>query len=304
MPKDLLPFFKSLPTFAEVPNDSLTWMIQCGEIKNYDTGEFLFSKGSPVEYMYVILEGDFEAYQITNRGREFFVELVKGDITSLLPYSRLKEATAYAEAKQPSKVFGLHKDYFRTMIADHYELTAALVHHMTSRVRNFTTMQVQNEKLAALGKLSAGLAHELNNPSSAMVRSASELAKLLKQGPDNFKKLLNIDMEEHQVNGVQALLTKKIESSMPTLSMMQRNEMEEDIADWLEAHGESNGFDYAELFVAFGFEVSELEGLYQLLGSESLTTTLEWMHGQLDIVRIVREIEDGLKGLSVGKTRN
>ena len=63
------------------------------------------------------------------------------------------------------------------MIRDHHELTTALVHTMTTRVREFTKQQQQEEKMMSLGKLSAGLAHELNNPASAMARSAKELKK-------------------------------------------------------------------------------------------------------------------------------
>jgi nitrogen-specific signal transduction histidine kinase len=73
---------------------------------------------------------------------------------------------------------------------------------MTSRVRDFTTQQQQNEKMMAMGKLSAGLAHELNNPASAIVRGSASLLKHLKLVPDTFKKVISIKMSDEQVDRV------------------------------------------------------------------------------------------------------
>lgn len=295
MSERLLPFLKDLSTFQSVPEDSLKWMISCGELVNFKKGDFLFEKGEASQYMQIIVEGHFEVYQITDHGRKFFTEFTGGEITSQLPYSRLKETKAYAEALGDATVFRLHKDCFREMIANHFELTRSLVHLMTSRVRDFTQMQVQNEKLMALGKLSAGLAHELNNPSSAMVRSASELALQLRRAPESFKKLLKVQLNENEIDGIQALLTSKLDTPPPVLSLMERNRLEEDLADWLEAHGESNGFEYAEHLVEFGFSQMDMENLYQLTGSKHLTPTMHWLDDQLKIVKMVNEIEEASK---------
>lgn len=295
MSERLLPFLKDLSIFESVPQESLEWMISCGGIVHLKKGEFLFEKGEASQFMQIVVEGRFEVYQITDRGRKFFAELEPGEITSQLPYSRLKETSAFGEALEDSVVFRLHKDCFREMITNHFELTRSLVHLMTSRVRNFTQMQVQNEKLMALGKLSAGLAHELNNPSSAMVRSASELALQLRRSPESFKKLLKIQLTEKEIDGIQALLTSKLDATPPVLSLMERSDLEEDLADWLEAHGESNGFEYAEHLVEFGFSPSDMESLYQLTGSTHLTPTLHWLDDQLKIVKMVNEIEEASK---------
>src|SRR5690606_9852415 len=110
-------------------------------------------------------------------------QILPGGISGALPYSRAEKATAMGVAETSSKVLIINKVHFKEMIGEHHELTTALVHIMTTRVREFTTAQQQNDKMMALGKLSAGLAHELNNPASAVVRSSSELAKYQKETP-------------------------------------------------------------------------------------------------------------------------
>lgn len=295
MPENLLQYLTSLKELSDVPQSSIQWMIDNGEVRAYKQGDFLFQNGDFPKHLEVILKGKFEVYRMNERGRQFLTDIETGTITSQLPYSRMSQITVDAEATEESEVFKLHMDNFTEMIQDHFELTRALVHTMTNRVRTYTQRQVQNEKLMALGKLSAGLAHELNNPASAMVRSAVELGKQLRHSPESFKKLLKIDIKESEIDAIQHVLNEKLNSPPTSLSMMQRSGLEENLADWFEAHGESNGFDYAENFVDFHFYPEDLEQIYQACGSNNLGPTLYWLNDQLSVVKMVSEIETASK---------
>ncbi|TNE26106.1 MAG: GHKL domain-containing protein [Bacteroidetes bacterium] len=289
-------FIQNLSPFIDVPESSLRWMYEAGEVYELSKGEHLFEKDAPANYMHIIIEGTVDVFRVLERGKQFLTEMGPTTLTSQLPYSRMKVGGATGEVvSDKARFFRLHIDHFPTMIQEHYELTRALVQHMTSRVRNYTQLQTQNEKLLALGKLSAGLAHELNNPASAMTRSASELSKHLLKSPQVFKKLMRVELSDDKIDAIQDILQSKLAQPSPSLAMMQRNELEEDMADWLEAHGEENGFEYAEHLVEFGFTTSEMEELYNLTGANNIRYTLHWLNDQLQVVRMVSEIENASK---------
>src|SRR5690606_8715136 len=152
-----------------------------------------------------------------------------------------KVAQVIGEALEETQVMTLPIEKARELISTHYELTQALVHFMTTRVREFTSLQLQNEKMLALGKLSAGLAHELNNPASAVVRGAVTLKKHLQLEPESFKKIISIRMDEADVDIVNNKMFEVLrQPEKPKLSLMERSEKEDELADWLDEHAVEN----------------------------------------------------------------
>src|SRR6202012_2006237 len=125
-----------------------------------------------------------------------------GSITGYLPFSRGKIANVNGQAGDETQLLSFDTALIGEMIQTQFELTQALVHVMTNRVRTFTTLQQQNEKMMALGKLSAGLTHELNNPASAIVRDSESLLKHLQMEPISFKSMIAIRMEPEEVDAV------------------------------------------------------------------------------------------------------
>src|SRR5579872_4269135 len=145
------------------------------------------------------------------------------------------------------------------MISQHFELTQALVHVMTNRVRSFTALRQQNEKMMALGKLSAGLTHELNNPASAIVRDSDSLLKHLKMQPGDFKSVIAIRMEPEQVDAVSEILFRILDNRQPLqLTLRQRTEKEDALNDLFDEFGIISEMDTVENFVEFGFQPEDI----------------------------------------------
>jgi signal transduction histidine kinase len=124
------------------------------------------------------------------------------------------------------------------MIKDHFELTQALVHVMSNRVREFTAFQQQNEKMMTLGKLSAGLTRELNNPASTIVRDSISLREHLRLEPTTFKRMIAIQMDSEQVDIVNnELLHILAETDRPRQNLKEKTKREEELGDWFDELG-------------------------------------------------------------------
>jgi signal transduction histidine kinase len=139
----------------------------------------------------IVLEGRIRICVLQNgKFREIAVIREQG-ITGYLPFSRAKKTPGFGECTKKGRVFRVPAEKIKEATQLHYELTEALVHTMTSRIRDFTSLQQQNEKMFALGKLSAGLAHELNNPAAAISRGASSLNAQIQNLPAMFKAIVS-----------------------------------------------------------------------------------------------------------------
>ncbi len=290
---ELLSTLQSFETFEGISPEALSWMIDRSDYKFYGTGENLFWPGQAVNHMQIIMQGRYVVrFEQKGETRELGV-WEAGYITGVLPFSRMKEARATGQALEPTYVLELHKKHFIEMVNVSYELTQALVAVMSDRVRDFTTLQFQAEKLMALGKLSAGLAHELNNPASAMVRNAEELYKKIHSSPEKFKSIITMRITAEQTDQVNAILFSRIVNAKALdLSLMEREERMDDIAGWLEDRDIENGEDIAETFADFGMTVADLSKIHGIVGDDPLGPILWWLESTLSLETLVNEIQE------------
>ncbi|KIO77291.1 cyclic nucleotide-binding protein [Pedobacter lusitanus] len=291
-------WLKSLDVFNNVPDDQLQWFLDNSENQLLQDGDYLTEPGDPIAGPHILIAGKMSLHLFQNGSKREFVMFTKGDISGYLPYSRGKISGGYAQAIGEVQLLSFKTERIQEMIKNHFELTQSLVHVMSNRVREFTAMQQQNEKMLALGKLSAGLAHELNNPASAIVRDSISLKEHLRLGPEVFKKVAAITIAEEQIDKLNEVLFGILGAKeQPLLSLKQRIALEDEIADWFEEKNVENSFAIAESFVDFNFSVADLEACAAPV-PEHLSPVFNWISNLLVTERMVEDIQESSKRIA------
>jgi CRP-like cAMP-binding protein len=178
-PEELLAKLRKVHVFEDQPREELLWFISVSEERRAEVGEIVMREGDSPEFMMVMLEGEMRARAEHGSADGPVFTVTAGDVTGMLPFSRLKVISVTGRAVTPAHFLGFPVAKFTELYQRMPELTRLLVGLLADRVRSVTRTEQQHEKLAALGKLSAGLAHELNNPSAAARRSAAALRDCL-----------------------------------------------------------------------------------------------------------------------------
>ena len=295
---------KVVTEFKHIPDKQLQWLISQGETVEIEQGDLLFNVGEPVTTCYIVLEGKMRICAVQSGKEKELRILDPGQVSGYLPYSRATVTPAFCEALKKSWVFKCSADKLKAGFADNYELIEALVHMMISRVREFTSIQQQNEKMFALGKLSAGLAHELNNPAAAISRAAALLQNQVSQLPHLFKEIANLNISSEKVEKISNLIIQKINTEPPSLTMMQKAELEDELTDWLDDNDLKNTD--PEGLVERGFTIAELDVFKACSTPEHLPVLLEWVSNYLVTNKMADDIRTSSERISdlVGAVKN
>ncbi|MEO0789366.1 MAG: ATP-binding protein [Bacteroidota bacterium] len=289
--EQILPKLKTFDTFDGISEEALLWLAKKSECLTVPIGSEVFTAGEAANYMIMLVEGEY-VVKFTRQGKEREVGTsTDGQITGVLPFSRMHTIGATATATKDCHLLMLHKDHFVEMVNVSYELTQALVAVMTERVRNFQQLQLSNEKMMALGKMSAGLAHELNNPAAAIVRASEVLYDHMHQTPEGFKEVITMPVTPEQVDQVNKILFDKINGFADVdLSLMEREEMLDDIIDWLDDKDIERSEEVADNLVDFAFDAEALDQVASILPGEALASVLKWIETNLITERLVVDI--------------
>jgi signal transduction histidine kinase len=290
---DLKSRLRAAEPFAEIKEEALDWLIDRADYKLYDTGVLLFRPGQEVSHMQIIIEGEFLIEMEQNGERRELGTWGTGQITGVLPFSRMTEAQASGIALRPTYVLELHRKHFVEMVNISYTMTQNLVAQMSNRIRAFSQQRSQTEKLLSLGKLSAGLAHELNNPAAAIVRSAQDLHAKVHQTPDKFKAVITMRISPEQTDAINAILFDRIEKGpVNGLNSLERSDREDEVLDWLEEHEIEDGEDIAETFTDYQIGIEELEQVKTIAQGQHLPALIWWLESTLALETLVNEVKE------------
>jgi signal transduction histidine kinase len=290
---------KTFEALKEVPEDQLQWLIDQSHCRMVQDGELLAEPGKPISGTHFVITGMIRVYMPIGGVKREIGTFSQGEITGYLPFSRMKTTTGYVVIVGESQLMTFPSEKIPEMIKTRFELTQALVHVMTNRVRNMTALQQQNEKMLALGKLSAGLAHELNNPASAIVRDSDSLLKHLKMQPDDFKRVISVQMSGQQVDAVSGDLFRILDRpEQPELGLRERTKKEGELEDILDELGIEGPGDMVENLVSFSFEPEDIRSLGNHIPRAHLSAVFGWINNLLVTERMVEDISESSKRIA------
>ena len=286
-----------VPAFADLPEDQIDWFLSQAQELHLKAGNTYFRQGDPADAMFVILEGQLQARG--ELGGEAVVFSTKpGDVTGVLPFSRMKQFPLEARAATDARILRFPSSLFPELVQKMPELTKRLVGLMSDRIRETTRLEQQRDRLASLGKLSAGLAHELNNPASAAKRAAAQLREVLKKVRDASHELGTRELTAAQKGEIEKLEASFSQQSEARLDPLQVSDLEGQIDSLLRSRGQNDLWQLAAELAGKNVKPAALESLFSILDAETAAAALVRIAASVEIASLLDEIESGTSRIS------
>jgi signal transduction histidine kinase len=263
-------------------------LVPYGRELRLTAGDSLFDERSVVDSFYVVLEGEVSIFRLDGAEETHIVTHRAGEFTGGLAVLTGRTSVHRARALTVSHVLEIDSKTFRRVAVELPDVADVFISRLAQRMRFTQRAYRQQEKLAALGKLSAGLAHELNNPAAAARRAAEGLrdAGLKAQ-------LLALEHDERfSPGGRKALTALQRETAGVTVHLdpLAMSDAEDTLGGWLEDRGVEDAWDLAPALAAAGVNKERLEQLAGELGARSLAGGLGWLVATLEIVGLANEV--------------
>ena len=295
-PPDKVEALRRVHVFADLPDEQLQWFAGNSEDRHYAAGDVMFRKGDKPEAMIVYLEGESHAYWDVSDHDIVYISHAgdqKTEVSGMLPFSRMTEFQVTGYAVTDVRLLWFPVRFFPEMMQRMPLLVERLVGIMSDRVREATTLDQQQDKLIALGKLSAGLAHELNNPAAGATRAANDLIETLKELRAADMRLCSHDLNEEQQESIDAFESKAIDhtATAKQLNSLDQSDREDEVSEWLEAHGIGEPWKLSGNLVEAGMDSAALEQLLGEIPSTATADVLARVNCQLAAAKLASEIK-------------
>jgi signal transduction histidine kinase len=293
MNTDLVKEFRNIPIFADLTDEELGWLADHSEIATAEAGEIVIHENDPADTMIIYLEGETDGRR-ESAGPDAPVYTARaGMVTGMLPFSRMTHYTITARAVTPLRVARIAKTFFPEMLNKIPSLGPRLVGILSDRVREATKQDLAREKLASLGKLSAGLAHELNNPAAAAARAANTL-----RGIFDKREQASLEIDQQNLPPEARASLRMIETKAREMQLdgqpknaLELSDMQSELQSWLEDHGVDDGWEVAPVLADAGVRVEHLERLAQKFSAPAMGAVIRRFGATLEISRLLTDIE-------------
>jgi len=286
---------RSIGSLAGLTDDEYRWLAEHGNERMAEAGALIFREGEPACNLNFLLKGDIYVRRRHGGPMALFIGRA-GQMTGMLPFSRMKGYGGDGYTTGPVWVLDIPVELFPDMLAAIPSMGQRCVSVMLDRVREVTRMEQQAEKLTALGKLAANLAHELNNPASAAQRSAASLFAELREYGDNKYSLGSMCLSPEIGSRLhQWVVRTRTEMAEHPVDLGNENPLENadreaKLLAWLESHKVARAWEIAPSIAETRFPLSKLDEFAEQFPNEVLAPAMATFASSLRVERMTETI--------------
>jgi signal transduction histidine kinase len=295
---------RTLFLFEKLSDEQLTWLCEQGHIEHHEPG-YVIREGEPATCLYVLLDGTI-ALSRTIGGDE--VETTRTDQkgvyagawAAFMDADANRNYNASMRAITPVRLFTLSANDFTTLMRQWFPMALHLLEGVFYGTQRTQRAVGERERLLALGSLTAGLTHELNNPAAAAVRATSDLRLRVAGMRQKLSKIAGGAWDRSQLETLMVIQERAAEqvAKAAELSPLEASDREDEMSDWLDEHGISNAYRIAPTFVQSGLDPAWLEQVHDLVGDDMLEGAVGWLNYTLETELLMNEIEDSTNRIS------
>jgi signal transduction histidine kinase len=287
------------PLFQGLSDQELNQLMDMAEPLSLRAGEILIKQGELGDSAYVVMSGDFEVQKQSGQSLIKIDVRNPGDVVGEMALLSRAPRNATLIAKTDGEVLRIPQEAFEKLLSSSTTAAMAVLHWVMARLTQNESLLHQQEKMAALGTMSAGLAHELNNPSAAAQRSASQLKETQSKWLDLTHQIERAAFQENKrsspvdqtdwLDDFTQEASRRFESPLK-LDALERIDLVDQLQTWLEASGVESAWELAPAMVNFGWESESLQKLKNNLSASLFSLSIQWLGTGCLMMELLSEV--------------
>jgi signal transduction histidine kinase len=288
---------RRIAAFSTLPDDQVSWFLSRVQEVLVQAGEAFVRQGEPADWMFIFLEGFFQ-WRGEFGGDTVSLPAQAGDVSGVFPFSRMKQFTVTGRALTDGRLLKFPAALFPELIQKMPELTATLVAMMSDRIREGTRIEQQRDRLVSLGKLSAGLAHELNNPASAAKRAAGQMRDALARMRDANAALWRLSFDDSEKSRIEEVEGALLRSGVARFEALALSDLEERLESILRSHGQDNSGELSAALARCNMSPDELASLLTELAPATARDAIMRIAATAELANLLNTMENGTSRIS------
>lgn len=280
------------PIFQGLSDEELKQLMDMAEPVSLRAGDLLIRQGAPGDAAYVLIRGDFEVQKQSGQSLIKIDVRNPGDVVGEMALLSRTPRSASIIAKTDAEALRIPQEAFEKLLRSSTTAAMAILHWVMARLNQNESLLHQQEKMAALGTMSAGLAHELNNPAAAAQRSAAQSKEIQARWLSLTHQIERAALQEGQTDWLDDFIgeaSRRFESPLK-LEALEKIDLVDQLQSWLETSGIESAWELAPAMVNFGWNIESFERLKSNLSPTLFSLSVRWLGTGCLMMNLLSEV--------------